>query len=731
MRAYPWGAHRTGCFFDEAGRSRNNQPVQAQEFSVLGPLMGGFGSQAFLACVHQDDGTIKPTVLVFLPEEAVENPDILGRVFAETEIASRIDHVNVIGVFGLARLEEGFARVVEYADAESLRSVYRRALTLKRPIPPPIATAIVADACMGAHYAHELGEMEAGAPMIHGGLRPETLLVSFQGMAKVTGYGATTLAESLRKTLGRDSSMRDAYTAPEQSYGGRHAVTVHTDVYSLGTVLYEALAGKAPFAADTDLAEAMFREELHRQAAAGVTDAMAAVVLRATRRKSSERYESALEMRHELLENCAVATEAEVRSFMDELFPPGTVPRATRLAMLKGAAEAPPKKSGRLLAELPRETTEPRGRRPPRARTVEVVLAADDPEREREREPLPDATPIRGSRGTRGIEEPTVLPHAVHLHWQADDDFIASRTAAEAGAFDVHSAPTVAAPRFDPYNAGPPAYRPQRQEVLLQQSAPPSWQAPPTTPPLQIAPGSVSFPPQSRRFEEHGAPTPYPQAPAVPTVVYRSPPSLLIGFGLAGGLAVALLGVMLTRDKPQRPRIEPAPIVVQVPVPAEAAPAPVPTAPTVAATPQAVPSRSTPTGPGALVVKTDPASLEIFIDGTSVGRGPVTTSHAPGVVKVRARDKATGIDLSRTVKLGAGRTESVSLVAAKGSISIEAPAGCVVYVDDKRVGTIPMGDIELYEGTHRVSVRKGAIDYKHVVPVKAGTQSFLQVTFHD
>jgi serine/threonine-protein kinase len=59
---------------------------------------------------------------------------------------------------GIARLDEGYARVVEYADAESLRSVYRRAQTLKKPLPPAIAIALVADACMGVHYAHELGD---------------------------------------------------------------------------------------------------------------------------------------------------------------------------------------------------------------------------------------------------------------------------------------------------------------------------------------------------------------------------------------------------------------------------------------------------------------------------------------------------------------------------------------------------------------------------------------------
>src|SRR6185437_1501791 len=155
-------------------------------------------------------------------------------------------------------------------DAESLRSVFRRATTLKKPIPPTIACTIVADACMGVHYAHELGTMETGEPMIHGGIRPETLQVSFKGMGKVTGYGATTIAEVQRKNRGTND-IKDSYGAPEQAFGGRSAATVQTDVYSLGCCLYEALTSKAPFAADNDLAEAMIRDELSSPKYEGVS----------------------------------------------------------------------------------------------------------------------------------------------------------------------------------------------------------------------------------------------------------------------------------------------------------------------------------------------------------------------------------------------------------------------------------------------------------------------------
>ena len=287
---------------------------EAREFSVLGPLMGGFGSQAFLGCVH-DTGMVgpvlKPAVFVFIPDEIVADPEAFRRLWQETEMAGEIDHVNVIGVMGVARLEEGYARVVEYADAESLRSVYRRAQTMKQPMSAAVAVALVADACMGVHYAHELGEAETGHPWVHGGVRPETLQVSFAGMAKVTGYGAQVLADIFRKKGATGLITRDTYMAPEQAIGGRQSATVQSDVYALGCILYEALTGKPPFSGDKDLAEAMIKDELSRPSLAGVTPAMAEVVLKATKKKASERYANALDMRMDLFERWPGSTYAD------------------------------------------------------------------------------------------------------------------------------------------------------------------------------------------------------------------------------------------------------------------------------------------------------------------------------------------------------------------------------------------------------------------------------------
>jgi len=393
--------------------------------------MGGYGSQAFLGQEVGPNGPIRPVVMVFLPEEVVENSDLFERIIEETKVAVRIDHKNVIAVHGLARLDEGYARIVEYADGESLRAVVRRSTSFGRKIPTEIAVTCVADACLGVHYAHELGMSEASKPLIHGGIRPETLLIGFHGATKVSGYGAALIAEGLARARGAESSIRDAYTAPEQILGGRKAATVQTDVYALGAVLYEALSGKPPFGQDISLAEAITNSEPSQQLLADVPELLAKIVLRAMAKRAPDRFASPLEMREALLGACTPAPEAQVAVFMEEYFPADlTTQRQARQALLDAGKGA--KLEDEAEEEFPDHDTQPNlklkdakkpgaltgfadGSRKPgaKAATASAKSTAAPPTSPRAPSQPPMAAPQpQAAPQTRGLAQPMSLPAA-------------------------------------------------------------------------------------------------------------------------------------------------------------------------------------------------------------------------------------------------------------------------------------------------------------------------------
>ena len=144
-------------------------------YVTLGPLHSGEGSRAVLGLGLGDSGAA-PVVLVQAPEALARDPELVEQLRRETARACVLEHPHILGVYGLAALDGGYARVTEYADGETLRRVLERVGRL----PAALAVRVLADVAMGVHYAHLAGN-DDGTPLVHGDLRPETLMLGYDG----------------------------------------------------------------------------------------------------------------------------------------------------------------------------------------------------------------------------------------------------------------------------------------------------------------------------------------------------------------------------------------------------------------------------------------------------------------------------------------------------------------------------------------------------------------------
>src|SRR5438105_3547804 len=104
-------------------------------YHPLGPLLSGEGSRAFLGLALENGAPPRPVVLIWAPQEVAQNPDLTEKLRRETSRAVVFDHPNILRVHGLATLEQGLARITEYADGETLR----RVMEVTPRIPPPLA----------------------------------------------------------------------------------------------------------------------------------------------------------------------------------------------------------------------------------------------------------------------------------------------------------------------------------------------------------------------------------------------------------------------------------------------------------------------------------------------------------------------------------------------------------------------------------------------------------------
>jgi len=184
----------------------------------------------------------QPVALKFLPEETARDPKALARFHTEVRIARQVAHPNVCRVYDLGEVE-GFPYIsMEYVDGEDLHSLLRRIGRL----PPDKALEIARKLCAGLAAAHDKG-------VLHRDLKPANIMIDGRGHVLITDFGLAGVMGQIEGIEARNGTP--GYMAPEQLTG--REVSVQSDIYALGVVLYEMFTGKRPF-------EASSRAELTR-----------------------------------------------------------------------------------------------------------------------------------------------------------------------------------------------------------------------------------------------------------------------------------------------------------------------------------------------------------------------------------------------------------------------------------------------------------------------------------
>ena len=239
----------------------------------------------------------------------------------EARIASRIEHMNVAQILDLGEQHNVLYVVMEWVEGDALsrlaRAVEKRGLRL----PPGIVLRILADTCGGLHAAHELCGMDGSLlGVVHRDVSPQNILVSTAGMAKLIDFG---IAKARDRLVGETSAGvvkgKVRYMAPEQAVG--KPVDRRTDIFAVGAVLYRMLAGRAPYAAENELASLNLLTCGRPPPAlpATIHPSISAIVSRAIAHRPDARFSTAAEMQSEMeramVEAGIVTTTANVAAF--------------------------------------------------------------------------------------------------------------------------------------------------------------------------------------------------------------------------------------------------------------------------------------------------------------------------------------------------------------------------------------------------------------------------------
>lgn len=191
------------------------------------------------------DLVIGRTVAIkILKDEYLGDPGFLERFRAEARHAALVNHEGIANVFDYGEEDGSAYLVMELVPGEALSSILERDRTLSTDR----VLDIVAQTALALQAAHAAG-------LVHRDVKPGNLLITPDGRVKITDFGIARIADQVPLTATGQVMGTVQYLSPEQASG--HPASPTTDIYSLGIVAYEALAGKRPFTGESQVAIAM------------------------------------------------------------------------------------------------------------------------------------------------------------------------------------------------------------------------------------------------------------------------------------------------------------------------------------------------------------------------------------------------------------------------------------------------------------------------------------------
>lgn len=241
----------------------------------------------------------------------VRDQQFVAMLLDEAQLAARIHHPNVVATVDICTVDDCYFVVMDYVDGFQLLEVLE-APSIGRHDRIRIVNRILLDAMAGLEAAHTLkGDDETPLNLVHRDVSPQNILIGLDGIGRLTDFGIALAASRISSSRPGTIKGKPAYMAPEQARAGH--VDRRADLWAIGVILWELLAGERLFVADTEAATVLKVIDSPipppRTRAPDVPPALEAVCMRALERDPNRRYASARQMAAEL-ERAAIATGA-------------------------------------------------------------------------------------------------------------------------------------------------------------------------------------------------------------------------------------------------------------------------------------------------------------------------------------------------------------------------------------------------------------------------------------
>jgi serine/threonine-protein kinase len=264
-------------------------PSEDDRYRLIRQIGSGGMAEVYLA---YDEVLEREVAFKVLDRKQAENREAVERFRREARNAASLSHMNIVSIHDRGHTEDGtYYLVMEYMEGGTLEDLIQQ----EGPLSPQRATEIALQVARALQEAHEKG-------VIHRDIKPQNILLSNSGEAKVADFGIARAATATTMTQAGSVMGTVHYMSPEQALG--ESATSRSDLYSLGVVLYEMLTGELPYDAETPAGVVMKHvgglSRSAREANPEVPEELDAITARLLSRDPDDRYPEANALVEEL-----------------------------------------------------------------------------------------------------------------------------------------------------------------------------------------------------------------------------------------------------------------------------------------------------------------------------------------------------------------------------------------------------------------------------------------------
>lgn len=277
--------------------------IRFGKYTLIDRIAVGGMAEIFLARQAGIENFEKTIVIKRIRPHLSKQPNFVKMFLNEAKLAAQLNHPNIVQIYDLGKIGESYFIAMEYVFGRDMRRIIPKADSLGIPFPMVYALKIASSVCEGLYYAHQKTDTYGTAlNIVHRDVTPENIFVSFDGTVKVLDFGIAKAANQIEQTRAGEIKGKLSYMSPEQCMGKQ--LDNRSDLFSLGTVLYEWLTGFKLFTGDSEVAilKSITEGKIYAPSyfKADIPEAVEAILMKALEKDRERRYQTAWDMQYDL-----------------------------------------------------------------------------------------------------------------------------------------------------------------------------------------------------------------------------------------------------------------------------------------------------------------------------------------------------------------------------------------------------------------------------------------------